>query len=140
MSWIIAVAGVVLVLAAWSMFVCLQTRPQPAQVRRVRIHGAYLPAQIHVEAGKPTRLIFRREETSPTSERVVFPDLGISVMLPAFKDVTVDLPAIEPGEHPFTSEMELLRGHLIVDARRTEPAGHRPAHAIRSPEHDSART
>ena len=72
---------------------------------------------MHVRAGEPARLIFRREETAPCSECVVFPDYGISVMLPPFEDVAVDLPASEPGEHEFTCQMQMLRGRLIVDRR-----------------------
>jgi plastocyanin domain-containing protein len=89
--------------------------PAPAQVRRIRINGAYEPAEVHVRAGEPSRLIFRREETAPCSERVVFPDYGISVTLPPFEDVPVDLPASEPGEHDFTCQMEMLHGRLIVE-------------------------
>ena len=88
--------------------------PRP-QIRRIRIDGTYRPSEVHLRAGAPARLIFRREETAPCSERVVFPDFGISVMLPPFEDVAVDLPASEPGEHEFTCQMELLHGRLIVD-------------------------
>lgn len=55
--------------------------------------------------------------TAPCSERVVFPDYGISVMLPPYEDVTVDLPASEPGQHAFTCQMQMLHGRLIVDRR-----------------------
>lgn len=86
-----------------------------AQERRIRVRGGYEPAEVHVTAGAPVRLVFRREETTPCSERVVFTDLGISAALPAFSDTTVELPASQPGAHPFTCEMEMLHGLLIVD-------------------------
>lgn len=86
------------------------------QVRRIRVKGAYQPSEVHVRAGSPARLIFRREETAACSECVVFPDLGISVMLPPFEDIAIDLPACAPGEHPFTCQMRMLHGKLIVDA------------------------
>jgi len=60
--------------------------------------GPYQPAEVHISPGRPTRAIFRREEIAPCSERVVFSEYCISVMLPAFEDVAVDLPASEPGE------------------------------------------
>ncbi len=89
-------------------------RPGP-QVRRIRINGNFQPAEVHVSAGIPTRLIFRREETAPGSERVVFSDLGISASLLPYVDVAVDLPASEPGEHLFTGQMQMLRGTIVVD-------------------------
>lgn len=85
------------------------------QVRRIRINGSYQPSEVHIRAGAPARLIFRREETAPCSEQVVFPDFGISVALPAFEDVAIDLPASEPGEHEFTCQMQMLHGTLVVD-------------------------
>lgn len=119
---IVALIGLAVSLTVWGLFVfrggrAKETR-EPAQVRRIRIRGSYQPAEVHVSAGQPTRLIFRREETALCSERVVFPDYGISVTLPAFEDVTVDLPSSEPGEHEFTCQMEMLHGRLIVDGAR----------------------
>jgi plastocyanin domain-containing protein len=92
---------------------------EPArQVRRVRINGSYAPAEIHVSAGAPVRLVFRREETARCSEHVVFPDFGTSAALPPFEDIAVDLPACTPGAHEFTCEMGILRGTLVVDEKR----------------------
>ncbi|MHB1568372.1 MAG: cupredoxin domain-containing protein [Solirubrobacteraceae bacterium] len=120
-EWILALAGLALTLTVWGAFVFGRRRDEarePAQVRHIRIDGSYRPSEVHIAAGVPARLIFRREETAPCSERVVFPDYGISVMLPAFEDVAVDLPASEPGEHEFTCQMEMLHGRLIVDGVR----------------------
>ena len=119
---IVAMIGLAVSFTVWGLFVfrggrAKETR-EPAQVRRIGIRGSYQPAEVHISPGQPTRLIFRREETAPCSERVVFPDYGISVMLPAFEDVAVDLPASEPGEHGFTCQMEMLHGRLIVDEPR----------------------
>ncbi len=118
-EWLGAVGGLLLAALAWSWFAFARSRadtsPDSYQERRIRVRGGYEPAEIHVTAGVPTRLVFRREETAPCSERVVFPDLGISAMLPAFADVTVQLPASEPGAHPFTCEMDMLHGCLIVE-------------------------
>lgn len=124
-EWIAAAAGGLALAAGAGRYVLATSRrhaPEPDQVRYVRIRGRYEPAELHVPAGEPVRLIFRREETAPCSERVVFPDYGLSVTLPAFKDVAVDLPASEPGIHGFTCHMEMLHGRLVVDpldARRT---------------------
>ena len=118
-EWIVVAAGLALTLIVWALFAARRGRAvagRPAgQVRRIRINGCYQPSEVHVRAGTPTRLIFRREETAPCSERVVFPDFGISVMLPPYEDVAVDLPASEPGEHEFTCQMQMLHGTLVVD-------------------------
>ncbi len=92
------------------------------QVRRIRVKGGYQPAEVHVAAGRPVRLIFCREETIRCSEHVVFPDYGISITLPPFEHVLVELPAGEPGEHAFTCEMQVLRGTLVIGGRRAQPA------------------
>jgi len=117
---LIAAAGLALTIAGWALFISRRGRrasDRPlGQIRRIRIDGGYQPAEIHVRAGTPTRLIFRREETASCSERVVFPDFGISVMLPPFEDVAVDLPASDPGEHEFTCQMQMLHGRLVVDS------------------------
>ena len=118
-EWVIAAAGVAVTLTVWALFILRGDSTTggeaPGQVRRIRINGGYQPSEVHVRAGTPTRLIFRREETAPCSERVVFPDFGISVTLPTNEDVAVDLPASEPGEHEFTCQMRMLHGTLVVD-------------------------
>ncbi len=90
-------------------------KPSGPQQRQVRVNGAYHPSEIHVKAGLPIRLIFRREETAPRSEQLVFPELGISVMLPPFQPVAIGLPASEPGEHRFCCQMNVLHGRPIID-------------------------
>jgi Cu+-exporting ATPase len=101
------------------------------QVRRIRVKGGYEPSEIHVDAGIPIRLVFRREESALCSERVVFPDLGISAGLPSFQDVIVELPASEPGTHRFCCEMDMLHGNLIVEANGA-PAAARAHQAVRT--------
>ena len=116
------VGALLLTLLAVSLFVSRRRRllaaPAPNQVRHIRIRGDYQPSEVHVRAGERARLVFRREETAPCSECVVFPDLGMSVMLPPFQDVAVDLPASDPGEHEFTCQMQMLRGRVVVDGER----------------------
>ena len=80
----------------------------------VRVRGAFLPDQIEARPGERLRLVFRREETAPCSERVVVPSLGKSVMLPPFEDVAVDLGPIPPGEHEFSCGLGVLRGRIVV--------------------------
>ena len=94
-----------------------RTRPQAHQVTVV-VAGAYHPDVIHLEAGVPVRLVFRREESSPCSEQVVFPTLGKSASLPLQQDVPVDIMVSEAGLYEFTCAMGMMHGQLVVSPRR----------------------
>ena len=83
----------------------------------VRVRGGYNPDTVYARVGEPLRLMFRREETALCSERVVFPDLGKSAMLPAYQDVTIELTPEHAGVHEFTCQMGMLHGRLIVEER-----------------------
>lgn len=87
----------------------------------VRVKGGYDPDLIVLEAGRPARLHFQRQETAACSEMVLFPDLGISRKLPTGERVTIELGPQEPGEYPFACQMGMLRGRLVVtgDGRAT---------------------
>jgi Cu+-exporting ATPase len=118
---LLAAAGVLLTVLVWGVFVLRRaadadTPPDGAQVRRIRVNEGYQPSEVRVDAGRPIRLLFRREETAPCSERVVFPDYGISFGLPPFREVAVDLPASVPGAHRFCCGMDMLHGNLIVES------------------------
>jgi pyridoxal biosynthesis lyase PdxS len=49
----------------------------------IRVKGGYDPDLIVVQAGRPVRLLFNRQETASCSEMVQFPDFGVSRQLPA---------------------------------------------------------
>jgi Cu+-exporting ATPase len=104
------------------------------QVVDITVRGGYSPNRVTVEAGKPVRLRFDRQENSDCSARVVFPDLRKSATLAAFGTTTLDLDITEPGEYSWACGMNMLHGTLIavpagseVDAegsRTPEAAGH----------------
>lgn len=83
----------------------------------VRVKGGYDPDRIAVEAGRPVRLLFNRQETAACSEMVLFPDFGISRALPTGETVTIELPAPRAGEYPFSCQMGMLRGTLVARRR-----------------------
>ncbi|HWO70751.1 MAG TPA: cupredoxin domain-containing protein [Actinomycetota bacterium] len=85
------------------------------QEAMVLVKGGYAPDTIVVRAGEPVRLSFRREESSPCSEMVVFADLGKSVRLPEGELVPVEFLPREPGTYGFTCQMGMLRGRLVVE-------------------------
>ena len=86
------------------------------QEQMILVKGGYTPDTIRVRTGKPIRLVFRREESSPCSEQVLFDSLGKHASLPQGEPVAVELPPLtETGEHTFTCQMGMLRGTLIVE-------------------------
>ncbi|MFA5786094.1 MAG: cupredoxin domain-containing protein [Actinomycetota bacterium] len=86
------------------------------QETMVLVKGGYSPSTLVVRAGKPVRLNFRREESSPCSEMVVFADLGKSANLPEGQIVPVEFLPKEAGTFEFTCQMGMLRGRLIVES------------------------
>jgi plastocyanin domain-containing protein len=85
------------------------------QEAMVLVKGGYIPDVIIVEHGKPVRITFRREETVPCSEMVVFGDFGKSATLPAGQAVAIEFTPQKPGEYEFTCQMGMLHGKLIVE-------------------------
>ena len=82
---------------------------------KVIVKGGYAPDVIAVEAGRPVRLDFYRDETASCSEQVVFRDFGIARDLPAFKTTAIEFTPEEPGEYTFTCGMNMMRGKLVVE-------------------------
>jgi len=82
-------------------------------------NGTYDPARLSIPPGKPATLKFLREDESPCSAVVVFADLDISKDLPVGKVSEVMLPALPSGEYPFTCQMQMYRGDLIVEEKET---------------------
>ncbi len=77
--------------------------------------GVYTPDTIVVDRGTPVRLTFRREESTPCSETVVFDAFGKSAQLPQGQAVAVELMPDEPGRYEFACQMGMYRGTLVVE-------------------------
>jgi plastocyanin domain-containing protein len=90
---------------------------------RVIVKGGYTPDTIVVQAGKPVRLQFYRDETAECSERIVFERFGIDQQLPAFQTTAIEFTPELPGEYPFRCGMNMLKGLLVVEP----PGERRPA-------------
>lgn len=100
------------------MMLTMLNRRRAAPPTRIRVRGGYRPDTVYGRTGEAVILTFRREETAACSERVVFPALGKSAMLPPYQDVTVELCPERPGEYEFTCELGMLHGRLIVEDAR----------------------
>lgn len=87
---------------------------------RVTVKGGYTPDTIVVQAGKPVRLQFYRDETADCSERIVLEDFGIDAALPAFQTTDIEFTPAEPGEFRFRCGMNMLKGLLVVEPATAE--------------------
>lgn len=80
-------------------------------------NGTYEPSRVRLEAGQETTLRFLRKDASPCAATVVFPDFDISEELPLNKPKDIRLPSLASGEYPFTCQMQMYRGALIVNGK-----------------------
>lgn len=78
-------------------------------------NGTYEPSRIRLLAGQNTTLRFLRKDASPCAATVVFADFDISEELPLNKPKDISLPPLASGEYPFTCQMQMYRGALIVN-------------------------
>ena len=78
------------------------------------VKGGYSPDTVRVEAGRPVRLVFSRQEADPCSEKVVFDAFGVSADLPEGMNVPVEFTPEDPGEYEFACQMGMLRGKVIA--------------------------
>lgn len=93
--------------------------PRPAGPHTVEIvvaHG-YHPNFVKVPAGRPIRLVFRREDDEPCADRVVFSAPHLERRLAPNGVTVIDLPAVS-GEVRFTCARGRYRGRI-----RALPAG-----------------
>jgi len=85
------------------------------QEQMVLVKGGYTPDLIVVEAGKPVRLTFVRQESASCSEMVLLPAFGKSAKLPEGATVPVEFLPKERGEFEFACQMGMIRGKIIVE-------------------------
>jgi Cu+-exporting ATPase len=112
-------------LIGWELWYFLGPRPMApagaqsgAQEIRIVVKGGYDPDTVLVEAGRPVRLLFYRDETAPCSERVIFETLGLEKTLPAFETTPVEFTPTEPGDYPFRCGMAMLHGRVVAQVGR----------------------
>ena len=90
------------------------------QRARIVVLGGYSPPVVRVEAGRPVRLEFDRQETSACTEEVVLPDFGIRTYLPAYRTTAVEFTPTRPGSYEFTCGMAMVRGRILAEERHVE--------------------
>jgi len=93
-------------------------RDEQVQKVTVVVRGGYTPQRIEAVAGVPLQIVFDRQESGDCTSRVVFPDLGITRLLPANERTTVELvPRV--GEFGFSCAMNMVHGSLTVTPGNT---------------------
>src|SRR3989304_2858392 len=85
------------------------------QEQMVLVKGGYTPDVIVVEAGKPVRLNFVRQESGSCSKSVLLPAFNKSAKVPEGEPAPVEFLPKQPGEYEFACQMGMLRGKLIVE-------------------------
>lgn len=84
----------------------------------ITVRGGYQPGALYISEGEPTRLTITRAERGSCGREIVFPWLDLRRTLPLDVPVTIDLPALAPGEYEYTCGMNMMRGTIFV-----EPSG-----------------
>ena len=118
---LVTAVGVALIgWVVWYFFLAMRTESRAGTVGgtqqiRISVKGGYTPAVVRVEAGRPVRLDFFRDETNPCTEEVVLPEFGIRTWLPAHQTTPVQFTPAAPGTYEFACGMGMVHGQLIVE-------------------------
>ena len=86
-----------------------------SQEIRILVKGGYEPGTIRLKRGRPTRLVFDRQERSSCSEEVVLPAFGVRKFLPAYETTAVEITPNQSGTFDITCGMSMLHGTIIVE-------------------------
>lgn len=90
----------------------------PAQEFRVTVKNGFHPDTLLVEAGRPVRIHFYRDETAECSDRLVFEAAELNRPLPPFELVTVAFTPTEPGDYGFRCGEGVIRGRVVAQVGR----------------------
>lgn len=85
---------------------------------RVRIQHGFDPDTVFVEAGRPVRLLFLREETAECSGRLEVPHFGLVQEIPPFVSTAVQFTPNEPGDYVFRCADQGPQGRVVAQIGR----------------------
>src|SRR5688572_27792203 len=120
-DWVVLIAGVAaIVWVNWYFFVAERRAVSAAstggtQEVEIEVKGGYDPGVVRLKRGRPARLVFNRQETSPCSEEIVIPAFGVKQFLAPFKKTVVEILPKEAGTFDITCGMSMLHGKLVVE-------------------------
>jgi Cu+-exporting ATPase len=116
---LVVVLGVAAI--AWELWYFLWPRPRDeagsrggVQEIRVTVRQGFEPDVIPVEAGRPVRLTFYRDETAACSGELVFDSLDLHRSLPAYQPTVVEFTPTHPGDYPFRCAGAPLVGRVVA--------------------------
>jgi len=122
LNLIVNITGLVLILfVIWwfwlaKFFIARRTKTVASDTIDIIVdNGVYNPAIVKIKAGEKIQLRFFRKDPAPCAEWVIFESLNISDQLPINKPHNISLKIDTPGEYPFTCQMNMYRGRLIVE-------------------------
>jgi len=116
-----------LALIVWELWYFLGPRRSDSQTAvtddgvqevQVLVKDGYQPSVIPVEAGRPVRLVFYRDETADCSAKVVFETLEIERELPPFQRTAIEFTPQDPGDYLFRCGMSVIRGRVVAEVGR----------------------
>ena len=119
----VVIAGAAVIAAIyWWFFMArggvVEARPVAGGIQEqiITVAGGYSPATIKVQAGRPVRLVFDRQESNPCTEEVVLSDFGVRRFLPTGERTAVEFTPSAPGTFRFSCGMGMVHGTLEVTA------------------------
>jgi sulfite exporter TauE/SafE/plastocyanin domain-containing protein len=74
----------------------------------------FVPDTLAIPANTPVRLIVDRRESSPCSDQLVVPELGVLADLADNATTVIELPATRDGQYTLTCGMGMMSGSLVV--------------------------
>lgn len=117
-AFLINVSGLVgIIFVIWWFWIAENKKSPTTNESIIEIivaNGVYHPAHITTVACKTITLRFIRKDPSPCASAVIFTDLGISAELDLEGATDIVLTPQTPGEYPFTCEMAMYQGKLLV--------------------------
>ena len=96
---------------------CAKKERGPYRIARYRPRQCH-PDVIPVEAGRPVRLLFYRDETVDCSAQIVFDGLDIDRELPPFQTTVIEFTPYDPGDYRFRCGMSVIEGRVVAEVGR----------------------
>ncbi len=118
---ILGVILIICVIALFMIWLRFQRKQEKAlerggkQEATILVKGAYSPNVVTVRVGVPVLLHFNRQEDASCSRYVTFEGLKIRKDLKAFAMTDVEFIPEKSGEVPFTCDMGMYQGKIIIE-------------------------
>ena len=120
-TFVVITGTLLIVITLWFFFgkreaVAAKWSASGAQEIDVVVQGGFTPDRIEVEAGRPVRLKFYRDEITPCTEQVILGDFGIAREVPYHETSVIEFTPEKAGQFSFHCGMNMVRGTIVVKA------------------------